>query len=310
MATTPQDLNFLTEEVSGNLMYGYEQVLASQELWWQRFTGTTDVTPDFAINYNFLESRTQLEEGLRGQGPQYKRTQGETTRIPLRKWENAIAADIFDVAADRFNQIIAVANQIGAEAARKPQDLMIEAFNNGDTAAFLMFDGVNLYDNAHPKGGTTFDNLLGTLPLNQANLQTAMTAMRRFPSDEGALSPLDLMATDLWIPPDLTLTADEIINNTLKPTVNFNTENQLKGRVQSITDARITDVDDWGLMSSQLFVKPFLHIKHRDFGEPRTIPKVSDTDENVIEQDELRWHTKFFMTVFPSRPEFHLKVVN
>jgi len=307
---TNQQINELYLKVSGAIDYKYNEIFdmanATNNLRDMTMAETTDQDK---VDLPFMESVVGLSEGAKHNPIKIRTLLGGTHEIPVKKWEDGFEVSKHDVKADRLGQIMARAMDLGSGAALLQRDLILESLRSGDTSSFLMYDGENLFANAHPKGGTTFDNLQAGV-LNATNLQAMRVIMMRFPSDAGAARPLNIMPNKLIVPPDLEKTALEFVNNTYVPGGSGEADNFFKGIMEVIVAPELTDVDDWYLVFSNANVKPYIHLSKEGFS-----PYSIDIEGDVAGTDAYK-HEKLIFTgstyenVYPTRPEFFLKVAN
>jgi len=172
-------------------------------------------------------------------------------------------------------------NQMGQRAANHPVKLLIEVLELGTTDISL--DGVSFYNDAHPQRGHqtgTQDNLLAGTGTTVAQLKTdfgvAVAALKNF-EDEGG-EPFDEFVTDLVVvcSPDIEVNFTEALESELIS----NTSNAIKGRADIIISARLTDVDDWYLLSVGGLVKPLVFQDR--------MPLMVESQENQSESGFMR----------------------
>lgn len=313
MLTTSQLAN-ITTILSRALQSAYRDALS--ENWAQAFV-QEELTSKSQVTFPWVYDVGLLRETEKGVAPTYQELSGWQAEMELRLWEDGIKVSIYDFAGDDTRQILEKARAIGQNAAFLNRDLIIDALRLGDTNAYVMYDGENYFSNNHIKkqGSTiTYDNLLSGA-LTAANFQTARTAMMRFPSDFGADRPLNLQASHLIVPPELEYTARELMNNAYSPAetslgAGRHTENVLEGMAQVISDSRLQDADDWYLICNRTRVRPFIHLKHRDFAPFTIQAETSPQDPAVRDHHEYRWWGRTMEAVWPSHPYLAIKVVN
>ncbi len=275
-------------------------------------TGMTEpVTAEKSeIEFPFVESVGLLVEAKRDDPPKYETLRGQKATIPLRYWHSAVRVSAHDLAQSDTPGLMKEASGIGLNAAFLNKDLLIEALQLGDTSAVVMYDGQNFFSNSHiKKPGVPYDNLLAGA-LSSTTFQAARTAMMRFPSDFGAARPMGIIATHLVVPPDLEYIARELMQNTLNPADNKNTENVLTGMAQVIAETRLTDVDDWYLIANGSVNKPFLHAKLKEFSPFKLFSELTNDSPAYRDHKERRWWGETSETVFPTHPFYTLKVLN
>lgn len=262
------------------------------------------------VTFPWVNDRGILVERKIGEAPNYGSLTGQSAVITLKSWEDAVRVSAYNLSDDDTGQLLSQAQQIGRNAAYLVKDGVIDILINGNTSAYVMYDGQNYFADAHvKKPGITYDNLLsGALSL--ATYQAARVAMWRFPSDFGASRPLGINPTHLIVPPELEVTAKEIVNNSLLPSSGFNTQNQLMGTSIVIVEPRLTDTNDWYLISNDGPVKPFFHLKHQDFSPFQIHAEISDDSPAYRDHDERRWWGRTMEVIWPTHPYMAIKVVN
>lgn len=308
MAISVAELNALTKVIISGLNLRYRETVADKANWRNLFAFQKRVNK-LIVTLSWLYDTIRLEEQAIGQPPNYGSIYGDKTEIELKEYGAAVRASIYDIAADDTGELLAQAKEIGLAAARFPEEQMIDAFNNGDSSAYVMYDGENLYSNSHTRNGNAYDNLLAGA-LGAVALQAARTAMARFPTDKG--EPSNTEATDLVVPIELGYMGRELINNTLTNLDNKNTQNVMKGIMTLHEDARLTDANDYIVLHQEAGMthKPFVQVQHRDFSPLRIIPEVEPNSDAYKIHREYRWWGRTVERVFPTHAFLQLKVVN
>lgn len=305
---TVEQINDLSRKVDTIFHVTYEELSKNQDIWFGQLKYDRR-TNRKEIDFVWLQDRFGPKEGKRKQAPQYRTLEGNTYRVPLRKWEDAVEVDTFDVYEDDEDLVLRQAMAIAQNASRHEQDLMVEKLRLGNTSAVKTWDLENLFSTTHPKGGTTFSNLLSLGALSKTTFQAARTAMQRFPSDEGSLNPLGILGNKLVVPPDVEYTAKELMQNTYVKGGSGEAENVLQGMADVLIDARLTDVDDWYLLASDGVVKPFVTIRHKVEGDPVLNAETDVNSEAFKNHEAFRWWYRYFMEVAPTKPEYLIKVL-
>lgn len=165
-----------------------------------------------------------------------------------------------------------------------PSDLVYEALGNGTVN--LCYDGQPFFANAHPTyyGATTFDNLLVGSGVSAANLKTdiatAILTLATMIDEENR--KLNLKLGTIVCHPLLALTFAEVlasVANTGSPV------NVLSGLgIKVISDARLTDQNDWYAMATSPMIKPIIHAQVGNI-EVRTKDDTFNTKSIVIGVD-------------------------
>ena len=308
---TPRQLTALHTTASNQFQESFTDEQNNRDLWWRDFV--VDVTTDleykdvdwFKLMFNIFLSNRKV-------APNYRELTGETHRLFTERYTTAIREDKYNLIANNGEgqgDLLRAIEQFASYAPQFPQDLMVNLLVVGATAQVTVWDGLPLFDNAHPRGGVTFDNLLAGA-LSATTFQAARTAMMRFPSDEGAALPMRGVPTDLLVPPDLEYTARSLMNNTVLPGGNNSEINTIQGMANIKVDALFTDVNDWYLIMNKTGqMKPFTYLKHSLDGDPAT--RVFDNDDmaDIYHNEEFKWELKWQMGIIPNRPEQFIKVV-
>ncbi len=226
--------------------------------------------------------------------------------LKLAKRGNGIRVRRKDWQAQKDVGLMAKIEQLGILGAWIPRDDISDIFNNGDSSAYPSYDGEDQFANAHPKGGTTYDNLLA-LPLTPDNLQAAIVQMNLFPSDEGANQPLGINPTNLEVPPGLDKTAREILNTLWIIETSSGSTNVMQGIMDFKKNVKLTDQNDWFVFAndSTTGVKPFIWLMH-DTDAPMKIIFIDDPQKY---RDELVWEGETWERIWPSHPYLMIKSV-
>jgi phage major head subunit gpT-like protein len=313
MADTLKQLNELDIQVQTEFQINFEEISSNKETnWFPQLATTIQSGNKMEVTQAFLFDHANIQETNFGQPPDYHLMQGEKAVIPLKIYNDAVAVSAYDLADDAFGLIANRVSDLGKRAALHPKDLAVDILENGDTSTdYVIYDGQQFFSNTHTKpNSVNIDNLMaGTL--DTTNYQAVRTAMRRFASDLGPDDVYGIAPTHTIVPPDLEVTINQIIHNSLLPVTNFNTENAvLKGSSIPIVEPRLTDVNDWYVATTELGVSPFIEIRHNTFGSFDLISETSDSDPSFRDHHQRRWWIRAVMTVFPTRPETMIKVVN
>ncbi len=178
-------------------------------------------------------------------------------------FEATLAFDRNDFRDDQTGQFAVRVRQLAERAANHPVALMITNIINGTSATLgLGYDGVSIYNNAHPARGdqtAAQDNLLAgtgtTTTALRTDLNAAITALRRV-VDETGTEPFsdDFDSLLVFAPPELELNWREV----LFAAIISQTTNVMANRADLWISARLTDVNDWYLMNVGSEVKPFI----------------------------------------------------
>ena len=172
-----------------------------------------------------------------------------TLRLQKRALEVAIAK------LDSTGQFEPVLRERAEQQARAAElfarDDIIDILNLGTTTEYIGYDGVPFFSLLHPKGlpGETYANLFNGA-LDAANLAAGLAAARRIPSDAGLAFPLDIIMNWLVVPPELYLLAQQLVTSAQSVGIITLADNQVRGVCEVLTDAKLTDPNDWFLLSA------------------------------------------------------------
>lgn len=212
-----------------------------------------------------------------------KRTLG--IRVPKQDWSRW---------KEKINQKAALA---GRMVSLIPRDDICDILNLGDTTKYIGYDGVPIFSNAHPKGGTTYSNL-ETRDLNETNLGLALSDMSKIPSDDGIDFPLDIAATHLVVGSELKQRVWTLINSTTTTVANQFYDNPFNKRLTSVVSSKLIDPYDWWLLAvpETTGQKPFIFVRNNDFWPI----EVRYKDDEI--PGWLVWKGEGFAKTWPSHP--------
>jgi phage major head subunit gpT-like protein len=306
---TLKQLVDLDVDIRTQFQVRFEEV-ESNEVWLPRLS-TNMSTNKLVLTQQWIHDHAQITETDFGQPPTYHEMTGEYTQIPLKIYEDALYLSAYDMEEDNTGQISERAADLGARAAKHPQDLAAAALAAGDTSDdYLIYDGQRFFANAHPKpDGSTFDNLLAGV-FDATNYQAGRTAMQRFYSDLGSSDPYGIKPNFVIAPPDLEITVLQVLRNAEIAITGGPVTNQLQGTATPIFESRLTDTNDWYLASTELGIMPFIDIRHSRFGNFNLHSEISDDDPAFRDHGQRRWWLRAVLRVFFTRPETMIKYVN
>lgn len=304
------DLQARTTIMQYDLNLKYITYLADQDNWAPRFSMRRGTDTE-QINEAIFTDILPLRSTPIGMSINYRTLIASLAIIKLKRFADGVMIDKlkFHTFKETLTDFV---YSYAMMAAFLPTEGAADILNNGQTAAYTIYDGQPIFSNAHPKAGSTFSNLVGPIPLDYAGLQAVRTLMRRFPTDDPNYQ-LNVYPDCLFVPPELEVQMDELLFNTRKNTSGFNTESQLgkemKPLMEGIADARLTDINDYVIGGSRGIVKPFMWIEHNEF-KLSLVADIEPWKEIVKDKGLFRWSAEIFMVMWPTRPELILKVVN
>ncbi len=308
--TPGQIINANFIDFSTILHYTYNQMFGGPKNWAKALSFPLKTDQD-EVSLPFLESKIGLALGQRGVPVKRRTALGGQGTVRVEKFEDGMEFDAHDLSQDRTGMLKQKATEIGEGAAFFGRDQIVDILRNGTTPTYTLFDGVPVFDNAHPRGGTSFDNI-STGVLNPVNFAALRTQMVTFPSDAGVSRPLGRGAapSHLFIPSALFETASEIMNNNFVAGANGEADNILKGAATIIEVEELTDTNDWYLIKGDFIIKPFFHIFKKNHSPIKVFMKGTSPSDVEHEQEVVAFIGWTYERLFPTRPELFIKSVN
>lgn len=300
--------------IDAALQTSYQDFQISNANWAKDFIMQGPETPFDYVTFQMINESIGLREGKRGERPKFRFLRGEQLSISVRKWYDAVEVSHHDIQGDYLGMVERRAMECGRGAALLPHDNIIESLKLGATSAYPVADGLPYFDNAHKKGGTTFDNLQ-TGAFSKTNYQAMRVVMQRFPSDDGAARPIGLKPTHVIHAPDIYIDVQELLDPTnLRYGQGASATNAIKnilgGSAEPIEDPYLTDTNDWYLFCNNYTVKPWIRIQKKGFSPFKTYVEGVNPFEDAFKDEVLRvWGTTYEVT-YVTLPELGIKVVN
>jgi len=130
-------------------------------------------------------------------------------------------------------------------------------FNNATSTAYTGADGLPLLSASHTYAalpGETWSNTSASTDLSLTALSQAFNAMRRYRDDKGQI--IMLTPRTLLIPPELEMTAYEILNSVGKPYTADNEVNFFKGKLDVVVWNYLTDTNAWFVLCDKSEIAP------------------------------------------------------
>ncbi len=180
------------------------------------------------------------------------------------EYQAAIEVERAAFERDKLGLIMPRIQQLGAEAARHPGQLIFNHVENNDNA----FDGSAYFGNTRTIGeSANIDNNLAGTGITVAQIQTdlgvAVAEMRVFQDDQGR--PMNLRGNVIMIPPELEQLMFQAINrasgdNVVSPIIPVSDNGVWAASgYQVVVNPYLTDANDWYLFHvGQGAMKPFI----------------------------------------------------
>jgi len=240
----------------------------------------------------------------------FKELRSGTFTISNKHWESSILIKKTDIADDRMSMYGPLAEDLAAEAAYHPDELLFTTMVNGASTA--CFDGQYFFDTDHSWGdsGTISNDLTyaaatGTAPTSaefRAAFHQARTAMLQFKNDQGKFlnRPTSMSMGNLMVvvPPEQELAAYE----GLTATILSNNSNIVIDAPKIVVSPHITDAATFYLFNMGSSLRPFVfqareplsrQIKGLDDIETKDVKFMTEARYNV---GYLAWWTGVLTT--------------
>jgi hypothetical protein len=126
-------------------------------------------------------------------------------------------------------------------------------FNNGFTTEQTA-DGVSVFNTAHPlvRGGSFRNRPSAEVDLSWNALKDAISDLSTETKHDSGQIALNVQDLILYVPPQLEMLADRIVNSTNLPGVTDNDRNAIKSRrnIKIVVNPLLTDTDAWFVLAS------------------------------------------------------------
>lgn len=205
-----------------------------------------------------------------------------------KKYESSFKVPMDAIEDDTFGVYRPIAQEMGRQAARWPDDLIADALLNGTTR--LCYDGQAFFSTSHPidpadPASAVYSNYfssgkaLGTDGVNFTAVRAAMIGLKGVDG-----RPLGIMPNLLVVPPSLEIVAKTIVSATL--TTNGGT-NVLQSLASVLVIPELeANPTEWYLLDTTRGIKPFVFQLRR---APRFTPRTNVMDDNVVYLQELHF---------------------
>jgi len=310
MATLdPGQVKALSIAVQASIIAGWQNMNSG---WGDQFGFFTPVTVDNeSFTYVWIQDFAQIQTKSTFYDTLTRRALlSQKITATMKHYGDAVAVPTLEANLTKTVNFIDKAQDVGRILRNHPTELA-RAFIAGGTSNELLYDAQYLYDDAHPRGGTTFDNLLAG-DISATTLTAARVAMMRFPSDTG--EAMGLIPNVLLCTVDSEYTARQLINSTTIPGSTVGELNPLQGIVANIVaEAKSistgdADFDDWYIFATQYSVKPFFLFNLMGYETPQITDNtyiLNSSDSNKI----LTIQAEISHTVYPTYPFLTVKMV-
>lgn len=178
-----------------------------------------------------------------------------------KDWEVSIGVHKNAIEDDQYGQVRIRTQELGSEAARHKDQLVFELLAAG--FATDCYDGQYFFDTDHSEGDSGTQSNKGTTALGADSLAAGVTAMMKYKDDKG--KPLGIVPDTLVIPPDLWMTACEILESLGRSDTANNTTNAFRyltqlglAKLNIVMSPYLTDTNDWFLLCTNKIVKPII----------------------------------------------------
>ena len=205
-----------------------------------------------------------------------------------KKYESSFKVPMDAIEDDTFGVYRPIAQEMGRQAARWPDDLIADALLNGTTR--LCYDGQAFFSTSHPvdpadPASAVYSNYYSSgkaLQADGVNFTAVRAAMISLKGVDGR--PLGIMPDLLVVPPSLEIIAKTIVSATLTTNGGTNVLQSL-ARVLVIPELEANPTE-WYLLDTTRGIKPFVFQLRR---APRFTPRTNVSDDNVAYLQELHF---------------------
>lgn len=167
-------------------------------------------------------------------------------------WGLAYEATIEAMEDDRKDQTSKYAMWLTFSAGYTVEKRAANIYNNGFTTE-LTSDGVSLFNTAHPlaRGGTAANANASNPDLSWTALKNAIVDLATQTKHDSGQIALAAQSLVLYVPPNLEMLADRIVNSTNLPGSADNDRNAIKNRrdIKVVVNPLLTDSTAWFLVS-------------------------------------------------------------
>jgi phage major head subunit gpT-like protein len=178
----------------------------------------------------------------------------ETFMVHNKMYDGGVSFPLTSFQDDQYGIVSMRIGDLAIEGKRFPTELVYNILHNG--ASVKGYDGAYLFADHKAKGSATQSNTNGTsTTLDATGLTGVIKAMRKFVDTQGR--PLNIVPDTLIVPPDLEVTAAQLLNTTFFMAVGANTsQNATSGQGTSI--GNIPTYNPFGGILKRMIVSPYL----------------------------------------------------
>ena len=232
-----QATGFATHSISNVLAATYGKFLlqgyTSVESTWDRIAGVRSVSDYKTVTGVRLNGGFEFEDvGPSGELKSAEATD-ETRTIRAKLTGRLSSVTMVDIVNDDLGALTQVPSRLGRGAAIKM---------NRDFWNEFALNNATFYQRESPAGGNA---------LSIASLRTAVTSYRKLTDPDG--NPLGMTPSMLLVPPELEITADELMGSTVLITgesVTRGNVNVFAGRFQVVSSSYLTSATTWWLVTN------------------------------------------------------------
>lgn len=233
--------------------------------------------------YGWLGSVPAMREFVDERMPKGLRAVNYTIQDTV--WESTIAVERRALEDEQIGAIRLRVQDLGREAARHKDHLVIKALLDGFTQT--CYDGQPLFSSSHSEGDSGTQSILTTQPLNPDSLQSAISAMMLFKDDQGV--PLGILPDTLVVGPRLRWTAMELLESqvvVIKGGTGDSTpyRNVLQGALKLVVSPYITG-DQWFVLDTSRAVRAVILQERSDVPVEFSVLEDPSVSESVFLRD-------------------------
>ena len=202
-------------------------------------------------------------------------------------FENTIAVDVNDIEDDNLGIYNPMMSELGRTSGKLWDQLFKKVLQENTLKGF---DEKPLFAADHNLGGEAGveSNVTTSAALSPATYAVARAKMQSLKGNDG--EPLDVVPTVLLVPPQLEITAEEILNSTITAVDGVAAPNHLAGTAKIVVARELSnEPDTWYLFDTSKSVKALIRQVRQS---PTLTQKTALTDDCVFEDDQFRMGVK------------------